>query len=525
MRASPVLLLCFAALLAPAPAWAANCTTWTPNFYVNTTPGHASQALRLSWTLGAPAACTNATGDNWDGTDHLEAHRVHGTSAPSNPSSRPPAVSVSSGTSQADDYTHRADTTMVYRIFACEDAGCTSWYGDGSGNYESTSATSDYDTTEVEKWVIKGVTDETDTGNMLLKQTSAGAPLPNAPQAFYYPSGWGTGLEGRLALYYSELAVSPAPSKVLYMFHDFAGWPAGGFNTSAYWLSPVLVATGSTDSGDDDYNADHPWSMLTIDGSDKRVQLFVQSQDPASGFNQAIQIESADEVGDDFGLSCGATTCTSTILDGSGYIAIEADGTSATDYVADARHSRITWDYIANGYIDTAYANPRMLFQLERPASGSCNDTGNDDIGLATGSWDSGAGEWTWDVANGGSPACPIIQINDGHDVGTIPMPNGELKVYYKSYTTNDWHVTYWTGSAFEDDSVIEVWFDDGFTTPPDAECLENAAPLVFVDGAGPHEGMFLMVMDSLWCGATGMDDDGLGSNDDSGIVFAILTN
>ena len=99
----------------------------------------------------------------------------------------------------------------------------------------------------------------------------------------------------------------------------------------------------------------------------------------------------------------------------------------------------------------------------------------------------------------------------------------------YKSYTTNDWHVIYWTGSAYEDDSVIEVWFDDGFTTPPDIECVENADPLVFVDGAGPHEGMFLMIQDSLWCTGggglkVGMDDMG-GSNDDSGIVFAVLTN
>lgn len=261
-------------------------------------------------------------------------------------------------------------------------------------------------------------------------------------------------------------------------------WAANCGNwTPSFYVNPMpghpsLVANGSTDSADDDYNADHPWSTLTIDGGDKRVQLFVQSQDPASGFNQAIQIESTDEVGDDFGLSCGTPPCSTTILDGGGYIAIPADGTSR-----ERRHR------------------------------------------LATGSWDSGAGEWTWNVANGGSPACPIIQVNDGHDVGSIPMPNGELKVYYKAYTGNEWHVTYWTGSAFEDDSVIQVWFDDGFTSPPDPECLENADPLVFVDGAGPHEGMFLMVQDSLWCGATGMDDDGLGSNDDSGIVFAILAN
>ncbi len=224
--------------------------------------------------------------------------------------------------------------------------------------------------------------------------------------------------------------------------------------------------------------------------------------------------------------------CSTTILDGGRYVAIAADGTSATDYVADARHSRITWDYIANGYIDTSYAHPRMLFQIERPSSGSCNDTGNDDIGLATGTWDSGAGvagEWIWDVATGGSPACPIIQINNGHDVGTIPMPFGELKVYYKSYGANEWHVTYWTGSVYEDDSVIEVWFDDGLTTAPAAACLENVDPLVFIDGGVPREGMFMMIQDSLWCTGggsplVGMDDDG-STQDDSGIVFAVLTN
>ncbi len=529
LRPATVAAAMIATCFLPQSALAATCGLWAPGVLTQPKAGDESKAIRVNWTTAPPGGCTNTTGDNWDGTDHLELHRLAGTSPPSAASPSTRVASFANGTTQRDDFVQRSNKTYAHRLFACENAACTSWYADTSGSDESTNSHSDTETTETEVWVLEGISGPSDTGDMILKATAWNDPQPNAPHAFFYPSGWSGALGGRLALYWSWQ--DSGVSQVWYMLHDAAGWPGGGFNVSANWDAAVLVAEGSTDDADDDYMADHPWAMLTRDGSDNRVQLFVQSQNPADGFNQAIQIESADEVGDDFGLTCG-TSCADTILDAGGYLAIEADGTSATDYLEDARHSRVAWDYVADGYIDAGSDEPFMMFQMERPDSGTCSAPLPDDIGRADGSWDSGSSSWIWDLdLEAASPYCPEIHVADGHDNATIPLPAGQFKMYYKDSDDHTWYVTYWNGGWWEDTTPIEIYFDDGPTSPLVQKCVENVSALVYVDGGGfPHEGMFAQVLDAdMACSdgdpSGGMDDDGADDEDDAGIVFLTLWN
>lgn len=471
---------------------------------------------------GASGSCTNSNGANWDGTNKLMLRRASGSTAPSSPTSGTLVADLTPNTTSRTDFVHRSDKSFAYALFACEDSGCASWYADGSGSQEAGTDSTATTATDPEEWILTDVSGESDVSSAAIDISGT-----NAPHIFFYPSDWGSSLSNKLAMYYSKGADGGSASEVFYVIHDDTGWPSTNpLNASASWSSPVLVAEGSTDSADDDYRADHPWAMLTRNGASKRIQLFVQSQDLAN--NQVIQIESSDEVGDDFGLTCGASSCSTTILDGGGYVAVDADGTSSTDYVKHAQHSRIGWDYVADAYIDAGTDLPFMMFQVVRPSSGDCSDAGPyDDIGWADGAWNGGSSVWDWAVeTTGSSPDCPVVHIENGHDNTMIPLPFGEFKLYYKSWTNDDWYVTYWNGSDWVDDALIEFYWD-GSASGPSHECIENPAALVHNDGAGGiNSAMAFMLMDSDTCGAVGFDDEDPGSDYvDSAIVFAEHSN
>ena len=425
-----------------------------------------------------------------------------------------------------DDWVHRSSKAYAYAAFACEDSACSSWYADGSGANESAVNTTHGNSTDPEMWELSGVSGESDVTSVVVDDANA-----NAPHAFFYPTDWGTGYSDRLALYYSvpgedgeDTAIPGDPSYVYYTIHDDTGWPSDPINDPSYWATATLVAQGPADTpGVADHLADHPWAMLTRDGSDRRVQLFLQSQ---HNDNQTVvQIESVDEGGDDFGLGCSSDPCDYTIIANSlGSVAIDADGTSATSYVHDARHSRVGWSYIEDPYIDKGTDSPFMIFQLQRPGAGSCADSGYDDIGKATGDWDTGDGRWEWTVeTDGGSPDCPVVHIEDGHDNTLIPLPGGEYKLYYKEYGTDTFYVTYWDGSTWGDDAAIEFVWDGSTTSGPDNECISNISALVHKNGAVIHEGMFFLLLDSDLCDATGLHHSSSGY--DSAIVFAEHVN
>lgn len=381
--------------------------------------GAESKAITISWTNAPPVPCANGSGDNWDGTNKLMLRREAGSTAASSPSSGSLVANMLPSVKTRDDFMHRSDRTYAYALFPCEDSTCSSWYADGSGSLEA----------------------------VAIDDQNA-----NAPHIFFYPSDWGSTLSDKLGMYYSKADLGGSPSEIYYVIHDDTGWPSSNpLNATASWSSPVLFAEGSTDSADDDYNADHSWAMLTRDGSDKRIQLFVQSQDLTK--NKIIQIESVDDVGDDFGLCCGATSCSTTILDGRGYVAVETDG---------------------------------------------------------------------------GSADRPVVHIDDRHDNTMLPLPGGEFKLYYKDWSSQDWYVTYWDGSDWVDDALIEFYWD-GSASGPSNDCIENPAALVHNEGAGGlNAAMAFMLLYSAICPltGTGLDDDaGANPGDDTAILFAKYAN
>ncbi|HJN73016.1 MAG TPA: hypothetical protein QGF58_03685, partial [Myxococcota bacterium] len=301
------------------------------------------------------------------------------------------------------------------------------------------------------------------------------------------------------------------------------------------WGDDELVAEGSTDTENDDFAADHPIAMLTENSSDKRVQLFVQSQREAGDHDELIQIESEDEIGDDFGLDCdsGSSSCTDSFLSSDdGYMAIEADGTGNTNFVDQARHSRVMWPYVDDPIVDAGTDEPVVMYQIERPSSGDCSDSGGyDDIGWADGEWDTGTSQWDWTIEmDGASPDCPVIHIDDGHDNSTIPLPGGESKMYFKDYTTTPevWKVIYWDGSDWVDEAEVDFVWDSASTGPSD-KCIANIHAIVHKDGSTIHEGMFFRLLDDdadeCKIVGGGFDDDGTVDPDDAAIVFAELAN
>jgi len=517
--------LLLSSLALPQLAQAAPCGSWAPGVLSAPKSGSQSKAISLIWSTGGPVACTNTTGDDWSGTHHLELHWSD-SGTPTGPSASSKAKSMAASTTSTDHFVHRSNKLFYHTLFACEDSSCTSWYGDGSGSDESTSSASDSEWTAVEKWVLTGVTGESDVTSAVIDDAAA-----NAPHVFYYPASWYTGYSDKLAMYYGKAGGTGSNSEVWYVLHDATGWPTGGFNSSASWGSPTLVAEGSTSHADDDFAADHPWAMLTEESSNKRVQLFVQSQHRAAGYHeQTIQIESTDEIGDDFGLSCSGSSCTDTFLSSSdGYVAIAADGSSSTDYVEHVRHSRVAWDYVADPVIDSGTDEPFMMIQLQYPSTGSCSSipatSSPDELGRADGAWDSGSSIWDWQVeTDGGSPDCPELHVEDVHDNTSIPLPAGEHKMYYKDYSNHGWYVAYWDGSGWVDEAPVDFHWD-GSASGPDEHCIENPAAVVYTGGATVHEGMFFMLMDTDTCGYTGFDDDATAIEDDAAIVFAELDN
>lgn len=475
---------------------------WSANLSVAPKALHESRAFTLSWAAG-PSACSG-----WNGTDHIELHR-HWSASPSSPDPSTRVTSTAGSSSGYDDLVHRSDKTFYYTVFACEDAECTDWYGHNAGSTTGSTASS---TTEKELWELEGVSSESDVSSCVVDNAVA-----NAPHVFFYPTAWpGTAYDGKLAMYYSTWGDTTTPSEIYYRLHNAAGWPSDGFNNSASWSSAVLVAEGSTSHADDDFAIDHPWSMLTYDGTNYRVQLFAHTQHQSTSYHEKIvQIESTTAVGDNFGLGCSGNSCSTTPLNGAGYLAIDADGTSTTDYVENARHSRIAWDYVYDPIIDAGTDAPTMLIQVEGPLG--CMNV-YDDIGQSTGTWSSGA--WSWATAN--ASGCPTVEIADGHDSANIPLPDTELKVYYKDYATDEWNVIYWSGGVWEDGTTIEfVWDSSG--SGPDHVCIENVSTVVHVNSGTVNAGMFFMLMDSASCNGVGFDDD--PNVNDSAIVFARLAN
>jgi hypothetical protein len=569
-----VCLLLIGVLVLPATARADACPEWAPAVEVVEKSDLESVALRVTWTISGagapPVACENSGGDDWGGTDHLEVHIAEGSvvavphgcsssiSAPAVPSASTLVASLEPNTSAVTILVHRASKEFAFTLFACEGETCSDrFYSDGSGGTGNEPISTDtdlddqgHDCTLHEKWALTGISGETDVGDFVVGREQA-----NAPHAFFYPaSGWfpsSPDLSDYLVLYFhdTEPGGGSAPD-IYYKLHNASGWPAGGFNTSSDWdTGSILVAQGDHDTGDTgdaypDYMADHVWSMLSSDTSGNHyVTLFAGTnpRNPDYRRSHIVWIESTDEYGTDFNLSCSSGSCSADILDASASgIAIDpfVSGTD-TEFVAHARHGRTGWNYIDDPWLVEGEDEPVMLFTFERPDTGDCFDTGTDDIAWADGSWSNSPGEWSWTVETDGScPDCPVVQVGEGHDPGLIPLPDGEQKMYYKQ--GGSFYVVYWNDSVWEDASPITFLWGGSGSDGPSPICIGNITTLVHRSGSVVHEGMFLRLQDTLICieknigwgedcegnpDIVGLDDGNCDGENDAAIVFAEHVN
>ena len=162
-----------------ASAEAAPCGSWDATLAVAPTSGLESKALTVDWST-PPAPCTNTSGDDWDGTEHLMLRRNAGTTSPTSPTGGTLVTTTTALTH--DDIVHRSSKAYAYAVFACEDASCTEWFGDGTGSDETTSNTTGNDETDPEAWSLTDITGESDVTSVVVDD-----PAATGPHAFFYP--------------------------------------------------------------------------------------------------------------------------------------------------------------------------------------------------------------------------------------------------------------------------------------------------------------------------------------------------
>ena len=500
--------------------------------------GYESALIAVAWTNSTsyppflPCNSSSGTDTHWNGIDHIEIHRVDGTAgdatcsdpgSPTSPSASADKVAVLDANKASwVDATHRADKDFAYTVFACENASCSSWWGDGSGSDEGINSAAandefDYACTEAEAWVLTSITGESVVDVNVVDDYRA-----NAPEVLFFPESWTYEDYFEVLWSISDDQSDTGYSQIWSERYGSTGWPSGGFNSSGGWSSTssaTLIATGADSDSEDDYGIDHPNVMLTTNAAgDRRMVLMAPSQHDSSAYHDKIvQVTSSDDTADDFDLDCEVTTpgvCDKEIIsDSVGTVAVVANGTSGC--LDDARHARVYTDYMdGTAEVLENGGAPRLLHMATGSTSGSCScasGSAPDDIGQSTGSFSGGV--WIWSLAVYAS--CPVIQVTDAHDVAVIPLPDGDFKAYYRS--GDDLVLSYWNSSdnVFEDEMVVEVKWDDGSggasATGPSSECIANVAGLVYKSGDTPpvyHEGLFFKLQDSIGCGATGLNDD-----------------
>lgn len=499
-------------------AWALPCTTWTPQLVLSKTSTHESAAFDFAWT-NPVTNCDTFTFDNY------ALCTVAGPAAPTSTTGagvQCKKVTTRTYTSAVNHFVHRSNKEFSARIFACQNTSCTQYYGDGT--YGSTvSSYTDTETTDSEVWVLEEVGGFNDTSRLILDGNAT------ASGALMYPSGFTDA--DRLGIWWSTEV-----SNVENIRHKRAqdsGWQS--WNTYSNWTSPdtdvarepVAASTGLYEK------CTHPWIAAMDDGTTQSIRLFVNCG--ATGATSVYSIDSVDEYGADFDITCtsgggcaaDADTCPYNSLcdwddvSADGGAAVEEichDETAGCFYLDNAGHGRLMWEYIANGAVDFATDEPRMLLSGSPESPGCASALAADNLYVA--SWDI-SGTPFWDIATSGS--CPTDAISASHDPGVIPLPNGEFKAYYRDGMTQ-YYVAYWDGSGWVDETAIDLAFDDstydGSINSTLQTCLENVDALVYINSGTPVEGAFFREVKHD--GSNGcFSADGTSGGAFGGIVYA----
>ncbi len=454
---------------------------WDAELAAVTHDPRSSAAFTVSWAAAA-SSC---------GSFSLQKYRIvlNDAGTPTSPTDGiqfdAPAVNTSRNT-----FVYRADREYYFKIYACDDSGCTDLLGDAE---DSPTNDTYILSTEPEVWLVTGVT--------AASTTDYAQQGPGAASVFFYPSGWTR--DDHLAMYWED----SSNHTIKYKYATTSGWQ--DFN-NATWLAPPVPVAQSETAVDDFKYIGHPYALPVNDGVDDVVRLLAQNH-PGSGSwfpdNHVVSVDSVDDIGDDFGLydlTCNSGNPGVCDWSGVGEVAICADGTAGCSEVDNALHGRWAWEYMVLGPPDLSVDEPMVLFSGEGDdeEDGTCqatlpdNDNKND-ILLAT--WDASGQEWVVSLDGSG---CPEALIADYHDPGVVPLPDGatdDFKVYAKAWnagTLTTFYVTDLSSSPTVEDCLDcqpnpTFKFDDIYDTPLDTDCMANVDVFTYLDGSTPREGMF----------------------------------
>lgn len=484
----------------PDTTWAA-CGTYNAAFSLNQYVGHASDAVSSTWnTLPAFGGCGFTL-------HHYAVCYQEGTTAPSTPVGGGGVKCNPAGTSTSDSlFVYRSNTDFAAKVFACGNASCTTWYGDGTRALEVETSSTDTVLTGRERWVLTSVSSLSDNTIAVLDNNAS------ASTALFYPNAWSAG--DQLGMWWSVSGGSGIDT-ISYKSASSTGWM--DFNVATYSSTSTVL---ESISGATDYACTHPWAVAATDGTSDYIELFMNCDDngnPTSGDSfRVTRIASDDDLGSDFGLSCSLSpncgqTARSGICPNGDLCDMEDKSSDGSDAMTDAilaipytsgtlstdhdiaGHGRIIWDYLLYPELDFSTDDPGMVY-TGAPLSSSCSAIGGSTDDLYIASWD--GTEWVTPVDPG--TGCVDTDLPDLHDPGVMPLPNQNgFKMYAKSGTTQ-FYVCYSDDGTTWDSAncqTIELAFDDGTLLGSLStglqSCLQNIDVLIYDDGTAYKKGAF----------------------------------
>ncbi len=510
-------------------SYALPCTEWNAGFAAAPKSGKEARAVATSWT-GVGADC-----DSFTFHSHQVCWDKDTTTAPTTPAGANECATVLGRTTTAKDlWIHRSEMNFGLRLFACQNASCTEFYGDSAGT--GATASNDYDDALTERlcFITEGITGDTDTARVLSEADYGSAVL--ASSALFYPSGWTDA--DKMLLYWSHK--SGGEDVIKARVAGDTGWQE--WNTYANWeevtsgVYDSLVAESKTGTSNPFNTVTHPWAVATESGSTKAIQLFVQAYDSTGAQSEIYTLDSTDETGLDFGLECtdsgGCSDCAyEDMCDySSATLAVDADADAADEWLDNAAHGRIMWDYVAEGAVDYASDSPGLLF------TGQVDGTTCPDLGIPPGPDDMYRAEWdssasAWDVVDGMPCPTPMGDGNNQHDPGVTPLPDGEFMAFVK-IAEAEARVYYFDPGTevWEDDRDIRICFDSGTDpcgspatdcTEITTDCVANIDSIVTSSGT-PQGGLFFYVAHSGQNPFEGAScTSGLATTTNRGVVYA----
>lgn len=461
--------------------------------------GEESHGFHVTWGTTFSGACGGFT------LDHYQLVIKEG----STPASPTDGEIVTSNTGSANIRPHRAQRTYYSKLYACDDVSCSDVFGSAGGETITTAlgcSDSCYGTTAQEHWEIWGK--DYDDGTLIA--TSPGT------SAFFYPTGFGNA--GYLGFFYNDVV------NIHWKEPTTSGWQ--NFN-AATWSSAEFVA-GSHVS-DTDYDATtHPYAfpVTVTSGGVTTYETYLLAQNDSTTRHVVWGIVD-DGVSQTVDISCASCCYASSAgpCDWPGGESLGYDGVAVDETawnMADALHGHWMWNLIDDGIPDMTSDTPSILFTGNLDGS-TCAVVGGaeDDVYEAT--WDPSTG---WIVRDDDADDCPDPVITDAHDPGITPLPADSYKIYAMD-SSHDLTTWYMHDDTIEADTATpQIKWGNAPQNVVTPDCIADVDTFAFVDGSGPHEGMFLYIAETDETFQSGTCTSGTRKTfGKQGVYFARLTN